>query len=300
MKVLVTGSSGLIGRGLVQRLAREGHEVVRLVRRDPEKRSEARWRPETGEVDAAAVAGADAVVHLAGESIGGGRWTRERMRLLSESRVDTTRRLAGFLAALDPTPPVFVQASAVGYYGDREDVPLDESSDAGIGFLAELCEAWEQASRAALGARARVVHLRLGIVLARSGGALPKMLVPFKLGVGGRIGSGQQYVSWIEHGDAVEAFHHALRTESLVGPVNAVSPHPVTNLELTRAIGRVLGRPTLVPLPAFAARIVLGRMADEALLASQRAEPRRLLASGFAFAHPEIEEALRHVLRAGG
>lgn len=301
MKVLVTGSSGLIGNALVARLAREGHEVVRLVRREPvgmrEGAREARWWPEQGKVEPDAVAGADALVHLAGDNIGEGRWTRAKMRRLVESRVDLTRRLAAFLAGLEHTPPVFVGASAVGYYGDRGDAVLHEDAVPGDGFLPELCQAWEDAARKGLEGRARIVHLRLGVVLADSGGALPKMLLPFKLGVGGKIGSGRQYMSWIEHGDAVEAFHHALRTSSLFGPVNATSPQPVTNLEFTRALGRVLSRPTVVPVPAFAARLAFGKMADDLLLASARVEPTKLLASGFRFAHPGIEDALHHVLR---
>jgi len=297
LKVLVSGSSGLIGTGLVARLGREGHEVVRLVRREPEGGGEARWRPETGEVDVAATAQADAVLHLAGENIGEGRWTKDRRKVLVESRVDATRRLAEHLAGLPSPPPVFVQAPAVGFYGDRGEVPLDEESASGEGFLASLCERWEAASREALAGKARVVHVRLGVVLSANGGALPKMVRPIKLGVGGRIGSGRQVMSWIERGDAIAAFEHALVTESLAGPVNAVSPNPVTNAELTAALGRILSRPTVLPLPAFAARIVLGKMADDLLLASARVEPRKLLASGFSFAHPELEEALHHVLR---
>ncbi len=297
MKVLVTGSSGLIGSGLVVRLTREGHEVIRLVRRDPLEAREARWSPETGSVDPAAVAGADALVHLAGENIGQGRWTRARLRRLVESRVDATRRLAGFLAGLAHAPPVFVGASAVGYYGDRGEAVLDEDSGPGQGFLADLCVAWEEAARKALAGRARVVHLRLGMVLAGSGGALPRLRLPFKLGVGGRIGDGRQYMSWIEHGDAVAAFVHALRTDTLRGPVNAVAPEAVTNLEFTKALGRALSRPTVLPLPAFAARLALGKMADDLLLASARVEPQKLVASGFAFRHPELDGALAHVLR---
>ncbi|MXY84792.1 MAG: TIGR01777 family protein [Gemmatimonadetes bacterium] len=295
MKILVAGSSGLIGTVLCSRLEREGHEVVRLVRREPAQ-GELRWDPEAGELEQEALEGIEAVVHLGGRNIVAGRWTATVKEQLRQSRVQTTQLLAARLAGLATPPRVLVCASAVGIYGHRRGEELDEESDTGEGFLAELGRAWEGASTVAAEAGTRVVQARLGIVLSRRGGALAKMLLPFRLGMGGKIGDGQQYVSWISLEDAVAALVYAVENDALRGPVNLTAPQPVTNAELTRTLGRVLRRPTLLPLPAFAAKLVLGELAEEALLASQRVRPKRLLEAGFESAHPELEGALRHAL----
>lgn len=296
MKIAVTGSSGLVGSSLVPFLKAGGHEVRRLVRRAPHAPDERRWDPAGGALDPAALEGLDAVVHLAGESIASGRWTAARKRRILESRAAGTRALAEALARQARRPRALVCASAIGYYGDRGDERLDESSARGSLFLSEVCEAWERAADPARAAGIRVVHLRLGVVLSPAGGALAKMLPPFRLGLGGRLGSGRQVMSWIAIDDVVGAFWRALERDDLSGPVNAVAPAPVDNATFTRVLGRVLGRPTVFPVPAFAARLALGQMADELLLASARVEPRALLASGFAFEHPDLEGALRHVL----
>ena len=295
MKILVAGSSGLIGTALCSRLEREGYEVVRLVRRAPAL-GELRWDPEAGELEQEALEGIEAAVHLGGRNITAGRWTATVKAQLRQSRVQTTQLLATRLAGLAAPPRVLVCASAVGIYGHRRDEELDEESDTGEGFLAELGRAWEGASAVAAEASSRVVQARLGIVLSRRGGALAKMLLPFRLGMGGKIGDGRQYVSWISLEDAVAALIYAVENDALRGPVNLTAPQPVTNAELTRTLGRVLRRPTLLPLPAFAAKLVLGELAEEGLLASQRARPKRLLEAGFEFAHPELEGALRHAL----
>jgi len=295
VKILVAGSSGLIGTALCSQLEREGHEVVRLVRRQPAQR-ELRWEPEAGELEQEALEGIEAVVHLGGRNVAAGRWTASVKAQLRQSRVQTTQLLAERLAGLAAPPQVLVCASAIGIYGHRRDEELDEESDTGEGFLAELGRAWEGASTVAAAAGIRVVQARLGIVLSRRGGALAKMLLPFRLGVGGKIGDGRQYVGWISLEDAVAALIYAVENDALRGPVNLTSPQPVTNAELTRTLGHVLRRPTLLPLPAFAAKLLLGELAEEGLMASQRVRPKRLLEAGFEFAYPELEGALRHAL----
>ncbi len=295
MKILVAGSSGLLGTALCSRLEREGHEVVRLVRRQPAE-GELRWDPEAGALDPDALEGIEAAVHLGGRNIAAGRWTVPVKEQLRQSRVQTTHLLAARLAGLAAPPQVLVCASAIGIYGNRCAEELDEGSDLGAGFLAELGRAWEGASAAATAAGIRVVQARLGIVLSRRGGALAKMLLPFRLGVGGKVGDGRQYVSWISLEDAVAALCYAVGNDALHGPVNLTAPQSVTNAELTRTLGRVLRRPTLLPLPAFAAKLLLGELAEEGLLASQRVRPTRLLEAGFEFAYPELEGALRRVL----
>jgi uncharacterized protein (TIGR01777 family) len=240
--------------------------------------------------------GFDAVVHLAGENIAAGRWTESVKERIRKSRVDGTQLLSRALARLKQPPRAVVQASAVGFYGNRGDESLTESSPRGQGFLPAVCVAWEAAAEPAEKQGIRVVFLRFGVILSRKGGALKKMLLPFRLGVGGVIGDGSQYMSWITLDDAVAAIQHALSTEGLRGPVNVVSPQPVTNRGFTRTLGRALGRPTVFPMPAFAARLAFGEMADALLLSSQRVLPDRLLGSGYSFRHPDLEPALRHVL----
>ncbi len=296
MTVLVTGSSGLVGSALIPNLEAGGHRVVRLVRRSPQNDTEHRWDPETGELDAADLEGVQAVVHLAGENIATGRWNDAKKDRIRSSREDGTRLLAQGLAELQTPPGVLICASAVGYYGNRGDEILDEESAPGADFLAETCLDWEQAARPATDAGVRTVYLRIGIVLSADGGALAKMLFPFKMGAGGVIGSGNQYMSWITLSDLVGIVDHALDTDAIEGPVNAVSPAPVTNREFTKALGGVLSRPTLFPMPAFAARLAFGEMADALLLSSTRVLPARLQESGYDFQHPQLEGALRHIL----
>jgi len=254
------------------------------------------WDPERGEIDAAALEGLDAVVHLAGENIASGRWTAEKRRRIRESRVAGTKLLVRALAGLDRPPAVLVCASAVGFYGDCGARIVDETAPCGAGFLAGLCRDWEEAASAASEAGIRVVRLRIGLVLSAAGGALKKMLPLFRLGLGGRIGHGRQSMSWIALDDLVSLILHCIDEESLAGPVNAVAPGAVTNREFTAALARVLRRPALLPAPAFLLRLALGGMAEELLLSSTRAVPAKALASGFTFRHPAVEEALRAVL----
>jgi uncharacterized protein (TIGR01777 family) len=295
MRVLVTGASGLVGSALVPFLAAKGHQVTRLVRGGHSGPGTVRWDPVAGTIDREALRGVEAAVHLAGESIIG-RWTGTKKAAIRESRVEGTRRLCEALLALSPPPSTLVCASAVGFYGERGAELLHEDSSPGFGFLTGVCREWEGATDRAAERGMRVVNLRIGLVLSRQGGALAKMLLPFQLGMGGAVGSGQQYWSWIAIDDLLGAIHHALTLPALRGPVNAVTPTPVTNREFTRTLGRVLWRPTVVPVPAFAVRLLMGEMGRELLLASTRVEPRRLLATGYQFQFPELEGALRHVL----
>jgi uncharacterized protein (TIGR01777 family) len=301
-KIIVSGSSGLIGAALGARLqaahaGNGGSPIIPLVRKDPRPEAgEVLWNPRTGSIEPESLEGAAAAVHLAGESVAGGRWSARRRERIRASRVDGTRFLARILAGLNPLPRVLVCASAVGIYGDRGDELLHEESAPGTGFLARVCADWEQAADAAREAGIRVVHLRIGLVLSRDGGALATMLPLFRLGLGGRLGSGRQYMSWVSLDDVVEMILFCLDNDELEGPVNAVSPRPVTNREFTRTLGRVLKRPALLPAPTPALRLALGRMADELLLASTRVEPARLLAAGFPFRHVGLEDALRHHL----
>ncbi|MCC7262863.1 MAG: TIGR01777 family oxidoreductase [Candidatus Latescibacteria bacterium] len=295
MKVLVSGTGGLIGGGLVRALRALGHEVWCL-RRGSTSGETIGWDPAAGHLEAAVLEGLDAVVHLAGENIAAGRWTPARKRAILDSRVQGTRLLCERLAGLNRRPSVLVGASAVGYYGDRGAEELDESCPPGTGFLAEVCQAWEGAADPARQAGIRTAHLRFGMVLSGEGGALARMALPFRLGLGGRLGSGRQYLGWISLADAVHAATHLLERPGLDGAFNALSPHPCTNAEFTRALGQVLHRPTLFPVPAWAARLALGEMAEELLLASTRALPRRLLASGFTHTHPELAPTLRLLL----
>jgi uncharacterized protein (TIGR01777 family) len=294
MRMLLTGSSGLIGQALLSPLTSNGHKVVRLTR-SPASGRYILWNPDAGTVNTDDLEDFEAIVHLAGESIVG-RWTPEKKARILASRIKGTRLLCESLAHLRSHPIVLVSASAIGYYGDRGDQALDEESPAGSLFLSEVAKAWETATDPAARIGIRVVNLRIGFVLSKAGGGLATMLLPFKLGIGGRVGSGHQYMSWIAVDDVVGAISHALLSDSLRGPVNAVAPHPVTNLEFTKTLGRVLGRPTIFPLPAFAARLLLGEMANELLLASTRVSPSRLLASGYEFRFPDLQGALRHVL----
>jgi hypothetical protein len=296
MRILVTGSHGLIGSALVAALEREGHDVVRVVR-GPAGPGEVHWDPAAGELDLSGTDKIDAAVHLAGEGIAEKRWTSEQKRRIVDSRVASTDLLARSLAAAGHRPSVLVSGSAVGIYGDRGDVVIDEDSPAGAGFLAEVCRQWEAATAPASDAGIRVVHARSGIVLSPEGGALKRQLPLFKVGIGGRLGSGRQYQSWIALDDEVVAIMFALENESLSGPVNLTAPHPVTNAEFTKTLGAVLGRPTVVAAPKFGLSAVLGHeLVSEMLLAGQRVMPMRLLGSGYTFRYPELEPALRSLL----
>ncbi|RPJ43319.1 MAG: TIGR01777 family protein [Candidatus Latescibacterota bacterium] len=294
MRIAVTGAGGLIGKALVRSLETDGHRVVRLVRRPADAaRGEAYWDPDAGAVDRASLAGVAAAVHLAGAPIAAGLGTSGRRRAIRESRAAGTRLLAEALASQGEKPRVFVSASAIGFYGDRGDELLTEESGPGAGFLADVCRAWERAADPAREAGIRVVHPRTGVVLSPAGGALAKLLPLFRLGLGGRVGSGRQYMSCISLSDHVRILRRLIEDGRLSGPVNAVLPEPVTNAEFARTLGRVLGRPALLPVPAAVVSLFFGEMGRETLLASQRAVPAKLLAAGFRFEHGDLECALR-------
>jgi uncharacterized protein (TIGR01777 family) len=295
-RVAVTGSTGLIGSALVESLRSDGYEVRRVVRSRPAPgSSDIGWDPTGGMLEAEKLDGLDAVVHLAGENLAQ-RWTDEAKRKIRRSRVEGTRLLAESLASLASPPRVLVSASGVGYYGDRGDERLDETSSPGNDFLAELVQDWEAATAPAASAGIRVVHLRSGVVLSPEGGALARMLPPFRLGLGGKLGDGTQWFSWISRDDEVAVIRFAMEHEELSGPINTLSPNPVTNAEFTETLGRVIGRPTVFTVPEFALNLLFGQMANDTLLASQRAFPRRLQEAGFRFRYPELEGALRAVL----
>jgi uncharacterized protein (TIGR01777 family) len=295
MHVAITGSHGLVGSHLLPLLTTGGHRVTRLVRGTPGER-EVQWDPQSGTFDARALAGVDGVAHLAGENIAGARWNAKVKQRIRESRVHGTRVLCEGLARMLPPPKVLVCASAVGYYGDRGEEVLTENSPRGAGFLADVVEDWEAACQPARDAGMRVVNMRFAMILSPKEGALAKMLTPFKCGAGGIVGSGRQYWGWIAIDDAAGCVLHALLTDSLHGPVNAVAPDEETNAEFTTTLRKVLHRPTILPLPAFAARLALGEMANDLLLASIRARPAKLLASNYVFRHSDLEQALRHLL----
>jgi len=295
MKIAIAGSSGLVGSGLIPVLTAEGAAVTRLVRGAP-KPGEIEWHPNQDQVSAQSLAGFDVIVNLAGENIAGGRWTDELKRKIRDSRVNGTHLLAEAIAKMEPKPSAFICASATGIYGDRDDETLDEQSESGGGFLAGVCREWEKACEPAIKAGVRVVNLRLGPILARTGGMLAKLLTPFKMGMGGKVGSGKQYISWVALDDVVSAIKLTINDQSLRGPINIVSPNPVTNEDFTRALGHVLNRPTALAVPAFAARLAFGEMADEMLLASQKVLPKKLMAAGFQFALPTLEPTLKRYL----
>jgi uncharacterized protein len=294
VKVAVSGASGLIGSALVPALEAAGDEVVRLVRREPAAASELEWDPDAGTVEAARLSGVDAIVTLSGETIGQ-RWTDKRRAEIVQSRVSTAGLLARTAAELDPRPAVFVSAGGAGIYGDRGDEILTEDSPLGEGFLADVGRAWEAAAEPARTAGIRVVNFRQGIVLARRGGALDRMLTPFKLGLGGRIGSGRQWWSWVTLPDTIAAYRFVLEND-ISGPVNLSSPDPATNAQFVRALGRALRRPTVFPVPAFAVKAAFGEMGVAVLLEGQRMLPARLLDGGFEFTEPSVDAALERIL----
>jgi uncharacterized protein (TIGR01777 family) len=297
MKILVGGSHGLIGEPLVNSLERGGHEVFRLVRREARPGArEIEWHPDRLIIDAPALEGCDVIINLAGDGIADGRWSEEKKHRIRDSRVNGTKLLSEAMSKLARRPKTFICASAIGFYGDRGDEVVDENSTPGKGFLAGVCRAWEQATEPAEQAGIRVVKLRLGVVLTKDGGIMGSMLRPFKLGLGGKVGSGKQYISWVAMEDAVAAANFILANEALRGAINVASPCPVTNEEFTKTLGRVLSRPTFMTMPAFAARLAFGEMADEMMLSSTRVEPKRLKEVGYQFQYAKLEDALRHLL----
>lgn len=295
MRIAVTGSTGLIGTALVQSLRADGHEVVRFVRRAPAAADEARWDPARGEVDPAGLAGCSAVVHLAGAGVGEHRWTDAYKREIRDSRVLGTAAIARAAAALGEPPAVLVSGSAIGYYGDTGDRAVDEDAPAGRGFLPSVCVEWEAAAEPAAAAGIRTAYARTGLVVARDGGAWGRLFPIFRAGIGGRLGDGRQYWSYLSLRDEVAALRHIIDTPALSGPVNLTAPDPVTNRQVTEAMGRVLRRPAVLPVPAVALRVALGEFAED-VLGSQRVRPARLLESGFVFRDPDIEQAIRAAL----
>ena len=303
MRLLVSGSTGMLGTSLIKAMESQGHTTSRLLRPQTVSRGAAggaaqsiRWDPVAGEFDAAGAEGADALMHLAGASIAGGRWNASRKNLLRTSRIAATRHLIGALSKLQRPPRVIVAASAIGYYGDRGDEVLTESSPPGSGFLSTLCQEWEAETARGTEFGARVVSLRMGIILTARGGALPRMMMPIKLGAGGRLGSGRQWMSWLTLQETVRIIQFALANAGLTGPVNAVTPNPVRNAEFTRILAKTLRRPALLPAPGFALRLALGEMAD-LLLDSQKVMPSRLSASGYQFQQADLARALWELLR---
>jgi len=293
MRIAIAGASGLVGKALTPLLEAEGHDVVRLVRSWP-KAGEIEWHPNQDSIDTGKLEGFDAIINLAGENVAEGRWTDEKKKKIHDSRVNGTHLLSEAIAKLTTKPRCFLCASATGIYGDRGDETLDEQSESGGGFLAGVCREWEKATEPAHRAGVRVVNFRFGPILARAGGMLEKMLTPFKMGLGGKIGAGKQYISWVAIEDAVAVIKRVLNDESIRGPLNVVSPKPVTNERFTRALGEVLSRPTVMAVPAFAARLAFGEMADEMLLVSQKVIPKKLQAAGFQFEYSDLETALQH------
>lgn len=294
MKILIAGSTGLLGTVLTEMLVAGGHLVVPLVR--TEKAGCLFWNPDAELLERTQLEGFEAVVNLAGENIANDRWTEEKKKRIRDSRVNGTKLLSSTLATLTAPPKVLVNASALGYYGDRGDEVLTESSPVGQGFLAQVVQDWEAATKPASSKGIRVAMMRIGVVLSPKGGALSRLLPIFNMGGGGILGSGKQYMSWIDIEDVARAFHRAIMSSNLEGPINTAAPNPMTNAEFTKVLGKVLGRPTLFPLPAAAARLMMGEMADELLLASQRLKPAKLEDNGFQFQFPDLEQSLRHLL----
>lgn len=297
MKILITGSHGLVGSALMPFLLTAGHKVYRLIRSEPKNENEIYWDPKEKKIDTNALDGFDAVVHLAGESISSKRWTKEEKNKIYHSRVEGTKLLCEALTQATKPPGVFVSASAVGYYGDRrQDEILTEESPKGNLFLSDVVEGWEQATKVAEEHGIRVVNARFGLILSPRGGALEKMLPVFKLGIGGKIGKGNQPMSWIAIDDVLAGIYHVIQSDQISGPVNFVSPQPVTNYAFVKALGQILHRPTVLTVPGVVVKTLFGEMGEELLLAGQRVEPQKLLKSGFQFHYPEITMALEHVL----
>ncbi len=295
MEVAVTGSSGLIGSSLISFLAEKSVTVSKILREKPED-DDISWKPEGGDWDSAFTGGIDGIVHLAGENIASGKWSRKKKAKIRNSRIEGTKRLCEHIIKLPTPPSVLVCASAIGYYGNRGVEFLNESSSRGSGFLPDVCLGWEKATESVSKAGIRVVNVRFGVVLSKDGGALAKMLTPFRMKMGGKVGSGAQFMSWVAMDDVSGAIYHTLITDSLKGPVNVTAPNPVTNKEFTNTLGKVLNVPTVMPMPAFAAKLAFGEMAKDLLLASTKVAPKRLVDSGYEFKYPKLEPALKHIL----
>ncbi len=297
MNVLISGASGVVGSALIPFLTTGGHRVTRLVRKKTVPgEEEVYWNPNANTLNTDDLAGTDTVIHLAGENIGQGRWTKEKKTRIIESRTKGTSLIANAIAKLDPAPRVMVCASAIGYYGNRGSQVLTEEDGPGDDFISEVCHKWEKAAEPAIEKGIRVVFMRIGIALTPSGGALERLLLPFQMGIGGKIGSGSQYMSWIGIDDVIGAIYHAIKNDKIEGPVNVVSPNPVTNKEFTKTLGRVLSRPTLATVPEFAIKIAFGEMGREIPLSSTRVKPEKLMKTGYRFRNPDIEGALSHLL----
>lgn len=297
MKLLIGGSHGLVGTALIKSLETEGHEIFRLVRHAPTAKTEVEWSPDRYSIALARIEGFDAVINLAGESIAEGRWTDDKKRRIRESRVKGTKLLGDALANLTVPPKIFICASAIGYYGNRGDEILTEASAAGDDFLAKVCAEWEDATALATEKGIRVVNARFGVILDTEGGALKKMLPPFRLGVGGKVGSGKQWMSWIALADVVGALNFALTNETMRGPVNFVAPNPVTNAEFTKTLGKAISRPTLLPVPGFAVKLLFGEMGEALLLGGQRVKPQQLINENYSFQQPNLDAALKAILQ---
>lgn len=298
MKVLISGSTGFVGSAVVAFGKQQGWDITRLVRSSGStKENQILWSPQSGQIDKEKLENFDTVIHLAGESIAQGRWTEAKKARICDSRIQGTSLLSQTLAQLEKPPSTVISASAVGVYGNRNDSILTEQSSSGTGFLAEVGKIWEASTVPLQEKNIRVIHLRLGVILGKNGGALSKMLLPFKMGVGGIIGNGKQYMSWIMLDDVVQIISFLLQHKEIKGPVNAVSPYPVTNKEFTKTLAKVLSRPAIFPLPAFSARLIFGEMADETLLASNRVIPEVLQQSGYEFLYPDLEQALRSLIK---
>lgn len=296
MKILITGSTGLIGQALQRSFAEKGYEMLLASRKEPEDASHIQWSVEHGFADPDKLEGVDVVIHLVGENVSGLRWTEEKKRAIRESRVLGTRNVVDAISHLNARPKLLIAASAIGFYGERGDEEMTESSPAGDNFLAGVCKEWEAEARRAEDAGIRTVLLRTGIVLSKDGGALATMLTPFKLGVGGVVGSGKQWMSWISLDDEIAVINFAIENENLRGAVNAVSPNPVTNHDFTKTLGEVLYRPTILPLPEFAVSMIFGEMGDALLLASTKVMPKRLEDAGFEFKYPDLKPAIEHAV----
>ena len=295
-KIAISGSSGLIGKELESQLKANGHDILRLVRRKSDKPNDIFWDPTGAESSDEQLEGLDAIIHLAGEPIANGRWTKKLKKKILSSRVDGTKSLVEAISRLKSPPAAFLSASAIGFYGAQcgEEI-IDETGSKGGGFLADVCEAWEEASRSKKLEHTRLVNLRIGVVLDKDGGALGKMLLPFKMGVGGTLGSGSQWMSWISLKDVTRAIIYALESNDISGPINLVSPNPVKNKKFTKALGKALKRPTILPAPEFAMKMAFGEMGTETILSDQRIVPNQLLQHGFEFEHPKIDDAFQSI-----